>query len=106
MNLEPLVDKLNSLLAEGKISIELHTEIYLSAKTVGAESTRLVVDQLTGKLKHWEEIYEGDDKSLYTLGLRHAIDIITGEDATDYNGFNGKPYEQGQEFVLDEEVTE
>jgi hypothetical protein len=51
-------------------------------------------------------MYGGADKSLYTLGLRHALDIVKGEVATETNGFNGKPYVEGQEFKLDEIVED
>lgn len=57
--------------------------------------------QIENKIHLWDSMYGGQDKTLYTLGLRHALDMITGEVATDRNGFNDKPYVEGQEFELD-----
>lgn len=62
--------------------------------------------QIENKIHLWDSMYGGQDKTLYTLGLRHALDMITGETATDINGFNGKPYVEGQEFKLDEIVED
>jgi len=62
--------------------------------------------QIENKIHLWDSMYGGQDKTLYTLGLRHALDMITGEVATDKNGFNDKPYVQGQEFELDEIVED
>jgi hypothetical protein len=62
--------------------------------------------QIENKIHLWDSMYGGQDKTLYTLGLRHALDMITGEVATDKNGFNDKPYIKGQEFELDEVVED
>jgi hypothetical protein len=58
--------------------------------------------QIENKIHLWDSMYGGQDKTLYTLGLRHALDMITGETATDKNGFNDKPYVAGQEFKLED----
>lgn len=58
--------------------------------------------QIENKIHLWDSLYGGQDKTLYTLGLRHALDMINGEVATDMNGFNDKPYVEGQAFELDE----
>jgi hypothetical protein len=34
------------------------------------------------------------------------MDILTGQTATDANGFNDKPYVEGQEFKLDKAVED
>lgn len=41
---------------------------------------KLLVDSLAGLVKEWEEAMGPDDKSLYSLGLRKAIDIIRNEE--------------------------
>ncbi|NBR23357.1 MAG: hypothetical protein EBU08_06200 [Micrococcales bacterium] len=38
-----------------------------------------LVDELTKMIKHWEAEVP-DDTTLYTLGLRQAIDLIQGND--------------------------
>jgi|AntAceMinimDraft_11_1070367.scaffolds.fasta_scaffold262025_1 hypothetical protein len=35
------------------------------------------------KIIEWEKIVSTGDDRLYSLGLRHALDIISGENATD-----------------------
>jgi hypothetical protein len=41
-------------------------------------------------------MYGQADTSLYTLGLRHALDIISNEVATEFNGYDGSKYEREQ----------
>lgn len=38
-----------------------------------------VVNALIAKVKDWEDTMGEDDKSLYTLGIRQAIDVIRGD---------------------------
>jgi hypothetical protein len=51
-----------------------------------------ITDVLTNKIRNWESTMEGDDKSLYTLGLRHAIDAIKGLEPTNFKEY--KPIEE------------
>ena len=47
-------------------------------------------------MAQWETIAGDADKSLYTLGLRHAMDIVSNEVATELNGYDGLKYEKEQ----------
>lgn len=38
------------------------------------------VEYLRSMVRQWEEVTGQDDTSLYSLGLRHAIDILRGTD--------------------------
>ncbi len=38
--------------------------------------------QLVSMVKDWEEKMGEDDKTLYTLGVRRALDIVRGEERT------------------------
>jgi hypothetical protein len=40
-------------------------------------------DQLNQKILDWELAMGEEDKSLYSLGLRHALDVVTGVIPTD-----------------------
>jgi acid phosphatase class B len=40
-----------------------------------------VVDQLVDKRLFWDKMNEGSDETLYTLGLRQAIDLIENHDS-------------------------
>lgn len=43
-----------------------------------------LVDELGQKAKAWETAMGDDDKSLYTLGIRHSIDAIKGVPKNEY----------------------
>jgi len=38
------------------------------------------VNELMDKVKNWEEAFDGTNENLYSLGLRHAIDLIREND--------------------------
>ena len=38
------------------------------------------VNELMNKVKNWEEDFDGTNENLYSLGLRHAIDLIQESD--------------------------
>lgn len=38
-----------------------------------------IIDLLESMIKDWEQTFEEEDKTLYSLGLRRAIDKIMGE---------------------------
>jgi len=38
------------------------------------------VNELMDKVKNWEEAFDGTNENLYSLGLRHAIDLIRESD--------------------------
>ena len=38
------------------------------------------VNELMNKVKNWEEAFDGTNENLYSLGLRHAIDLIRESD--------------------------
>jgi hypothetical protein len=104
--LDPIVEATNSLMANGKMPIEVATQLveHLKVAIVDAQvEMRTIVED---KIHLWESLYGERDKTLYALGLRHALDVINGEVATDKNGFNDKPYVEGQEFKLDVPVEE
>lgn len=41
-----------------------------------------VINILIAKVKDWEDTMGQDDKSLYTLGIRQAIDVVRGNKPT------------------------
>ena len=104
--LDPIVQAINSMIANNEISIETATRLMAHINSGIAQGMNQLKRELEDKIHLWDSMYGGNDKSLYTLGLRHALDIVKGEVATDTNGFNGKPYVKGQEFELDEVVED
>jgi hypothetical protein len=99
---ETIFNALASLLAQNKFDTDTQLDIYLTIKKAVIDMQEGQIQKIKDKINTWDSMYGQADTSLYTLGLRHAVDIITGEIATDNNGFNDKPYEDGQEFKLDE----
>ena len=43
-----------------------------------------LVDELSQKALAWETAMGDEDKSLYTLGIRHSIDVIKGVPENEY----------------------
>lgn len=46
-----------------------------------AEWKDSIVLQLEKKIMHWDQIQDGKDDTLYTLGLRQAIDLLNNYDS-------------------------
>jgi hypothetical protein len=103
---ETIFNTLATLLAQNKFDIDTQLDIYLAMKKAAMDLQDSQVQKLKEKIEYWESVYGQADTSLYTLGLRHAMDILTGQTATDANGFSDKPYVDGQEFKLDKAVED
>lgn len=102
--LEPIYNNLTTLLAQNKFDSDTSLDIYQSMKRAMQDLQDAQIAELESKIRKWEEVSEGADTTLYTLGLRHAIDIIKGEVATDINGYNGEPYVKEQERTDEDET--
>jgi hypothetical protein len=94
------------MIANGQLPIEIATLLIQQLRVAIGDAQFAMRLQVEDKIHLWESLYGEKDKTLYALGLRHALDIINGEVATDKNGFNDKPYVKGQEFKLDEIVED
>jgi hypothetical protein len=94
------------MIANGQLPIEVATILIQQIRVAIEDAQFAMRTQVEDKIHLWESLYGEKDKTLYALGLRHALDIINGEVATDKNGFNDKPYVEGQAFELDETVEE
>jgi hypothetical protein len=103
---ETIFNTLATLLAQNKFDTDTQLDIYLAMKKAAMDLQDSQVQKLKEKIEYWESVYGQADTSLYTLGLRHAMDILTGQTATDANGFSDKPYVDGQEFKLDKAVED
>jgi hypothetical protein len=93
---ETIFNTLASLLAQNKFDSDTQLDIYLTIKKAVLDMQEAQVEKIKAKIEHWEAMYEEADTSLYTLGLRHAIDILTNQTATDFNGFDGSTYKKEQ----------
>ena len=77
MNHEIAVE-LSKKIMELASNLPLHEEdIYLQLRMEGKKNEKEIVETLTRMINDWE-IEISEDTSLYSLGLRRAIDIVEG----------------------------
>ena len=93
---ETIFNTLATLLAQNKFDTDTQLDIYLAMKKAAMDLQESQIQKLQEKIANWESMYGEADTSLYTLGLRHALDILTNQTATDFNGFDGSKYEKEQ----------
>lgn len=62
-----------------KLTVEQIAEAVVTPVNTFVES---IENQLTDLIKDWEEKMADDDRTLYSLGLRRALDIVRGESPT------------------------
>ncbi len=93
---ETVFNTLASFLAQGKLDTDTQLDIYLAVKQAALDLQESQLEKLRAKMAQWETIAGDADKSLYTLGLRHAMDIVSNEVATELNGYDGLKYEKEQ----------
>lgn len=69
---------ITDLVASGGLSAEIGSEIYSHIKKLLEGREDFLVEGLAEKIHKWETNMGEDEKSLYSLGLRHAVDFIRG----------------------------
>jgi hypothetical protein len=77
-----IVFYLESLMLEDSIKPEAVSSLikYLDEVFVGLYDEHIKI--LVGKITDWEQAMGDDDKSLYTLGIRQAVDVLRGDSPT------------------------
>lgn len=93
---ETIFNSLATLLAQNKFDTDTQLDIYLAVKRAATDMQDLQAEKIRARIAEWESMYGSADTSLYTLGLRHALDIISNEVATEFNGYDGSKYEKEQ----------
>jgi len=86
------IGQLENLVYEKQLDPQTMVKIIESFDSVVRDRESGITDVLTNKIRNWENTMDGDDKSLYTLGLRHAIDAIKGLEPTNFKEY--KPIEE------------
>ena len=84
---QAFIGHLENLVYEKQLDPQVGLKIIEAFDSVIRDRDAGVIETLTSKIRNWENTMDGDDKSLYTLGLRHAIDAIRGLQPT-----NSKEY--------------
>jgi hypothetical protein len=91
---ETIFNILATLLAQKKFDTDTQLDIYLAVKKAALEMQEANAEKIRSRISEWDSMYGQADTSLYTLGLRHALDIITNEVATDFNGYDGEKFQK------------
>jgi hypothetical protein len=79
--IDAVVEQLHQIVQRGEMTPEALmkvSEVLQSNTTNWVESK---VEKLDGMIQEWETTMQDADKTLYTLGLRRAVDVIREETA-------------------------
>ena len=79
--IELINSKLRQLVSERAITPESMLKVSQSVQEGISEWTESVTAQITSMITDWESSMGEDDKTFYSLGLRRAMDIISGSTA-------------------------
>jgi hypothetical protein len=79
-----VVDHLQSMVYWKNINASAVPELVGFLDEVFISWEKSLVDELSQKALAWETAMGDEDKSLYTLGIRHSIDVIKGVPENEY----------------------
>jgi hypothetical protein len=77
-----IVSHLEALMRDGSIKPEVVPSLLKFLDDMASENHEELIKTLIGKIKDWEDAMGEDDKSLYTLGIRQAVDVLRGDSPT------------------------
>lgn len=75
-----IIGYLQGLVYDKKLDADLVPLILIAIEMAVEEKENTVIKNLSDKILSWEASMGDDDKSLYTLGIRHSIDSIRGSE--------------------------
>lgn len=96
--IESINSKLRQLVSEKAITPESMLRVSQSVQEGISEWTESVTAQITSMISEWESSMGEDDKTFYSLGLRRAIDVISGNTA-----YSQLPILETEEYLPSEE---
>jgi hypothetical protein len=74
-----IVSYLEGMMMDGSIKPEAVPSLTRFLDDVLNEGNEELIKTLVGKIKDWEDTMGENDKSLYTLGIRQAVDVLRGD---------------------------
>ena len=77
-----IVSYLEGMMMNGSIKPEAVPSLTRFLDEVISEVNEELIEELVKKIKDWEDTMGEDDKSLYTLGIRQAVDVLRGDSPT------------------------
>jgi hypothetical protein len=96
--MESINSKLRQLTLERTITPESMLKVSQTVQEGISEWTESVTAQITSMISEWEASMGENDKTFYSLGLRRAIDIISGNTA-----YSQLPILETKEYLPSEE---
>jgi hypothetical protein len=78
---EQILEHLRGLVISHNLPIELLPELARIIETDTDEWINSTAEQLQELVTDWENVMGSSDSTYYSLGLRRAIDVVTGEDS-------------------------
>ena len=96
--IEVVNSKLRQLVSERAITPESMLKVSQTVQEGISEWTESVTAQITSMISEWETSMGKDDKTFYSLGLRRAMDIISGSTA-----YSQLPILETEEYLPSEE---
>ena len=94
-----IVSHLEGLMMDGSIKPEAVPSLTRFLDDVISGVNDELIKTLVGKIQDWEDTMGEDDKSLYTLGIRQAVDVLRGnkfEHAKDYKPLGEEDFRNKQ----------
>jgi hypothetical protein len=77
-----IVSYLEGMMMDGSIKPEAVPALTRFLDEVISEGNEDLIKTLVGKIQDWENTMGENDKSLYTLGIRQAVDVLRGDSPT------------------------
>jgi hypothetical protein len=74
-----IVAHLEALMRDGSIKPEVVPSLIRFIDNATSEKNEDLIKILVQKIQDWEDTMGEDDKSLYTLGIRQAVDVLRGD---------------------------
>lgn len=74
-----IVSHLEGMMMDGSIKAEAVPSLIRFLDDVFSGANDGYIKTLTEKIQDWENTMGEDDKSLYTLGIRQAVDVLRGD---------------------------
>jgi len=98
---QKIAEHLTGLIMDGSIKPDNVPDLISFIEQTITERETYLVAKLAELVEHWETSMGEEDKSLYTLGIRRAIDVVR---ETEYKPINGEDHRDFKRpFELDVE---
>lgn len=94
-----IVSYLEGLMMDGSIKPEAVPALTRFLDDVIKGVNEELIKTLVAKIKDWEDTMGEDDKSLYTLGIRQAVDVLRGENPSHAKEYKPLGEEDFRPFV-------